>query len=116
MDVESNAGGGGERVLWTAIASMHRTEPDHVAVVYSGDTEVSKEEIIARVKVNMSFVRSVSMTGTLLPEQVRHHTGPHPPSLCLSEVASNGRGLNLATVHLAGSKHWFHLSCFGSNV
>jgi alpha-1,2-mannosyltransferase len=38
---QSNAGGGGgERVLWTAIASMHRTEPDIVAVVYSGDTEV----------------------------------------------------------------------------
>jgi len=54
-EVESNAGGGGERVLWTAIASMHQTEPDTVSVVYSGDTEASKEEIIAKVKVRFLF-------------------------------------------------------------
>jgi alpha-1,2-mannosyltransferase len=53
-ETESNAGGGGERVLWTAIASLHRTERDIVAVVYSGDTDVSKEEIIAKVKVSHS--------------------------------------------------------------
>jgi len=47
----SNAGGGGERVLWTAIAAVQRTEPDVVSVVYSGDVDASKEEIIAKVKV-----------------------------------------------------------------
>ena len=48
---ESNAGGGGERVLWTAIALLQRTEPDVVSVVYSGDTDASKEQIIAKVQV-----------------------------------------------------------------
>jgi alpha-1,2-mannosyltransferase len=47
----SNAGGGGERVLWTAIALMQRTEPDVISVVYSGDTDATKEQIIAKVKV-----------------------------------------------------------------
>ncbi|KAH9948253.1 mannosyltransferase [Amylocystis lapponica] len=45
-----NAGGGGERVLWTAIAIMQRSEPDVVSVVYSGDVDATKEQIIAKVK------------------------------------------------------------------
>ena len=50
----SNAGGGGERVLWTAIAALQRTEPNIVSVVYSGDVDASKDEIIAKVKVRFS--------------------------------------------------------------
>ncbi|KZT39934.1 mannosyltransferase [Sistotremastrum suecicum HHB10207 ss-3] len=45
-----NAGGGGERVLWTAISFFQRTEPDVVNVVYTGDVGVSKEKILANVK------------------------------------------------------------------
>ncbi|KAI0698166.1 mannosyltransferase [Cytidiella melzeri] len=45
-----NAGGGGERVLWTAVAFIQRTEPDIITVVYSGDTDATKEEIIRKVK------------------------------------------------------------------
>ena len=51
--VHSNAGGGGERVLWTVIALMQRTEPDVISVVYSGDTNASKEQIIAKAKVRV---------------------------------------------------------------
>lgn len=47
----SNAGGGGERVLWTAIALLQRTRPDVVSIVYSGDTDATKEDIIAKVQV-----------------------------------------------------------------
>lgn len=50
-DNTSNAGGGGERVLWTAVAGLQRTEPDVVSVVYSGDVDATKEEIIEKVKV-----------------------------------------------------------------
>jgi hypothetical protein len=49
--VQSNAGGGGERVLWTAVALMQRTEPEVISVVYTGDTDATKEEIIAKVEV-----------------------------------------------------------------
>jgi len=48
----SNAGGGGERVLWTAVTLMQRTEPDVISVIYSGDTDASKEQIIAKAKVH----------------------------------------------------------------
>ncbi|KAI0299360.1 mannosyltransferase [Multifurca ochricompacta] len=45
-----NAGGGGERVLWTAVAFMQRTQPNVINVVYSGDVEATKEQIIEKVK------------------------------------------------------------------
>ncbi|KDQ21583.1 glycosyltransferase family 4 protein [Botryobasidium botryosum FD-172 SS1] len=48
--VLTNAGGGGERVLWAAIAHLQRTEPDVVSVVYTGDTDASKEQIIKKVQ------------------------------------------------------------------
>lgn len=38
-------------MLWTAIALMQRTEPDVISVIYSGDTDASKEQIIAKAKV-----------------------------------------------------------------
>ncbi|KAL1677210.1 glycosyltransferase family 4 protein [Schizophyllum commune] len=45
-----NAGGGGERVLWTAVAAMQCSNPNLVCAIYSGDTDATKEEIIAKVK------------------------------------------------------------------
>ena len=38
-------------MLWAAIAIMQRTEPDVVSVVYSGDTDASKKEILEKVQV-----------------------------------------------------------------
>ena len=48
----SNAGGGGERVLWTAIAHIQRDHKDIVCVVYTGDTDASKQDIIDNVQVS----------------------------------------------------------------
>ncbi|KAF5367020.1 hypothetical protein D9758_003860 [Tetrapyrgos nigripes] len=45
-----NAGGGGERVLWAAVAHIQRTEPDMISVVYTGDTDATKEDIIKKAK------------------------------------------------------------------
>ncbi|GAA5931002.1 hypothetical protein JCM1841_005453 [Sporobolomyces salmonicolor] len=46
-----NAGGGGERVLWTALACMQRRDKDgDVYVVYTGDTGVNKDDMLARVQ------------------------------------------------------------------
>ncbi|KAH8082473.1 mannosyltransferase [Cristinia sonorae] len=55
-----NAGGGGERVLWTAIAFIQRTEPDILSVVYSGDTDATKEQILAKVKARFAIDLSPS--------------------------------------------------------
>ncbi|GAA5874450.1 hypothetical protein JCM1840_000784 [Sporobolomyces johnsonii] len=46
-----NAGGGGERVLWTALACMQRRDEDgNVYVVYTGDAGVTKDDMLARVQ------------------------------------------------------------------
>ena len=47
----SNAGGGGERVLWTAIKAIQKENPEVISVVYSGDTEVTQEIILNNVQV-----------------------------------------------------------------
>lgn len=55
----SNAGGGGERVLWTAVAWLQREDPNVISLVYSGDyPTASKEEILAKVKVSVSLHES----------------------------------------------------------
>ncbi|EIN12293.1 UDP-Glycosyltransferase/glycogen phosphorylase [Punctularia strigosozonata HHB-11173 SS5] len=63
-----NAGGGGERVLWTAIAMLQRTEPDIVSVVYSGDVDATKEEIIANVKSKFDIELSPTTLGFVFLE------------------------------------------------
>ncbi|TCD65775.1 asparagine-linked glycosylation protein [Steccherinum ochraceum] len=50
-----NAGGGGERVLWTAIAFLQRTEPNIISVIYSGDVDATKDEILAKVKARFDI-------------------------------------------------------------
>jgi len=54
MIIASNAGGGGERVLWTAIACLQREEPKTLSIVYTGDVSVSKEDILSKVKVQFA--------------------------------------------------------------
>lgn len=52
LTVESNAGGGGERVLWGAIRAAQSKWPKAKCVVYTGDHNVNKEAILTRVKVS----------------------------------------------------------------
>jgi hypothetical protein len=49
--VHSNAGGGGERVLWAAIRATQKRWPSAQCVVYTGDHDVDKKAILARVEV-----------------------------------------------------------------
>ncbi|KAH8826769.1 mannosyltransferase [Flagelloscypha sp. PMI_526] len=50
-----NAGGGGERVLWTAIAAIQKSDPNILCAVYTGDTDATKDEIIAKVDSRFSI-------------------------------------------------------------
>ena len=45
----SNAGGGGERVLWAAIRATQNKWPKAVCVVYTGDHELQKAAMIERI-------------------------------------------------------------------
>ena len=47
----SNAGGGGERVLWVAIRATQKRWPNAKCIVYTGDHDVNKEQILERVEV-----------------------------------------------------------------
>jgi alpha-1,2-mannosyltransferase len=51
LTLHSNAGGGGERVLWAAIRATQIQYPKSKCVVYTGDHEVNKDQILERVKV-----------------------------------------------------------------
>ncbi|KAG1761770.1 hypothetical protein EDD22DRAFT_1031025 [Suillus occidentalis] len=50
-----NAGGGGERVIWTAIAVTQRTHPNCISSVYTGDVNVTKEQIIDQVEARFDI-------------------------------------------------------------
>jgi hypothetical protein len=58
----SNAGGGGERVLWAAIRATQKRWPNAKCVVYTGDHDVGKHDILARVKVGHSCWTSDTFT------------------------------------------------------
>jgi hypothetical protein len=47
----SNAGGGGERVLWRAIASLQQKHKNVISVVYTGDIDATKDEILRKAQV-----------------------------------------------------------------
>jgi alpha-1,2-mannosyltransferase len=47
----SNAGGGGERVLWTAVRTIQKENPEVISVIYSGDVDVTPSIILENVEV-----------------------------------------------------------------
>ncbi len=62
----SNAGGGGERVLWAAIRATQKRWPKAICVVYTGDHEVDKAAILERVEVRAEWFHLI----------VQHHGAP----------------------------------------
>jgi alpha-1,2-mannosyltransferase len=56
-----NAGGGGERVLWTAIRALQNEHSHLKFVVYTGDQDVSGEDILRRAKerFNITLLRPI---------------------------------------------------------
>ncbi|KAF9572694.1 asparagine-linked glycosylation protein [Mortierella alpina] len=58
-----NAGGGGERVLWTAIRDIQQQYPHVVSVVYTGDTDVNKQQILDRVRDRFNIELDPSLVG-----------------------------------------------------
>lgn len=51
----SNAGGGGERVLWAAVKATQRRWPRAICVIYTGDHDVTKAAMLERVEVRASL-------------------------------------------------------------
>lgn len=80
LTYNSNAGGGGERVLWAAIRATQNRWPRAKCVVYTGDHEVSKDQILAQVKKRFN-IQLHAPTITFLYLSKRHWvlstTWPH---------------------------------------
>lgn len=51
MAAFSNAGGGGERVLWAAIRATQKRWPKAICAVYTGDHDVDKAKMLENVQV-----------------------------------------------------------------
>ncbi|RDI85411.1 putative peroxisomal-coenzyme A synthetase [Venturia inaequalis] len=83
-----NAGGGGERVLWAAIRATQLRWPEAVCVVYTGDHDVNKDQIIKRV-------------------QDRFNITLHPPNLHF---------LYLSTRHWVLPQTWPHFTLLGQSL
>ncbi|KAF8932524.1 mannosyltransferase [Dissophora ornata] len=58
-----NAGGGGERVLWTAIRDIQQKYPHVISVVYTGDKGVTKDDILERVQNRFNITLDPSLVG-----------------------------------------------------
>ena len=76
----SNAGGGGERVLWAAIRATQIRYPGSLCAVYTGDHDVDKAAILLRVKERFNInLHAPSVTFVYLSK--RHYvlstTWPH---------------------------------------
>ncbi|GAA6019262.1 hypothetical protein JCM10207_005057 [Rhodosporidiobolus poonsookiae] len=70
-----NAGGGGERVLWTALAAMQRTEPDALFVVYTGDAatgDATSDKAHGRMTKDAILERVSSRFGLSLAPSTLH--------------------------------------------
>ncbi|ORX47789.1 hypothetical protein DM01DRAFT_1138171 [Hesseltinella vesiculosa] len=50
-----DAGGGGERVLWTAVRYVQHEFNDVICAIYTGDIDVSREQILLRVKTSFNI-------------------------------------------------------------
>ena len=55
--VFSNAGGGGERVLWAAILATQRKWPKAICAVYTGDHDVDKTKMLENIEVRSKMLR-----------------------------------------------------------
>ncbi|KAI1374820.1 glycosyltransferase family 4 protein [Hypoxylon crocopeplum] len=83
-----NAGGGGERVLWAAIRATQRRWPNAKVVVYTGDHDVTKENMLSRVKNTFSI-------------------DIHPPTIHF---------IYLSTRHWVLSSTWPHMTLLGQSL
>lgn len=52
---QSNAGGGGERVLWAAIAATQQRWPNAICAVYTGDHDIARSVLVATVKTRFGI-------------------------------------------------------------
>lgn len=112
-----NAGGGGERVLWAAIRATQLRYPNAISVVYTGDHDVTKEQMLKRVQVCF-YSPTLPAPWSLQPRKMSANTLPHqgpvqhssyciPHSFPLPSVARLHPPLYMASLHAPRPVSWF---------
>src|ERR1700735_4439358 len=96
----SNAGGGGERVLWTAIKTIQMKFPEVISVIYSGDTEVTPSTIIDNVQVR-------PCVALLMTAPLQHYNRSENGSHCSPLPSKMGLRIAIPTFHNAPPVPWF---------
>ena len=67
-------------MLWAAIRTTQKRWPEAVCVVYTGDHEVSKDEMIKKVQVCSSTILFEARILKCLPDTLQHFAVPtHTP-------------------------------------
>ncbi|KAG5456715.1 MAG: hypothetical protein BJ554DRAFT_3462, partial [Olpidium bornovanus] len=77
----SDAGGGGERVLWTVMRALQRECANAAIVIYTGDVSVSKDEILRKAKTRFD----ISVDGDALDVVYLHKRALVEDSRCVKQ-------------------------------
>jgi len=97
---DSNAGGGGERVLWAAIRATQKRWPKAVCVVYTGDHDATKPAILESVKVtSRRFDGCYSVYGADPIVQNRFNIRLHPPTVVFIYLSTRSWVLSSTYAH-----------------
>lgn len=105
--MSSNAGGGGERVLWAAIRATQQQWPQSKCVVYTGDHDANKDAILARVKVRHVLSTETGERLTVLNRQNRFNIQLHAPTITF---------LYLSKRHWVLASTWPHFTLLGQSL
>ena len=96
---------------------MQRSEPDVISVVYSGDIDATKEQIVAKVKVRTDLrCALLLLTLTSRKGAVRHYARSGLPAFCLPQIKAARRGQCVATVYPPRPEPRFYVPCVGGHV
>jgi hypothetical protein len=101
--VHSNAGGGGERVLWAAIRATQKRWPSAHCVVYTGDRDVDKKAILARVEVCIYTSKRYAYADKVIVEPLQYSPPSSNSHISLPYNSTLGLGLEMAAFHTYGT-------------
>lgn len=108
-DRSSNAGGGGERVLWAAIRATQKRWPKAKCVVYTGDHDVDKAAILARVKVAILMALADPVLTSIESIQYRFTCSHSHFPLPYNSIV----GIAICLASLYPSRPVIWISCYG---
>lgn len=111
IDRNSNAGGGGERVLWAAIRATQKRWPKAKCVVYTGDHDVDKAAILARVKVGV--IQASADSVLTLVESFQYCFACSYSNLPLPHNSIMGPSIRMASFHSPWPIDWIFSSSMG---